>query len=88
MPSVELVAPESDGQLHHQGASGRKKAADEGHDKQSCSREAECLMLLQEVSERQAVLEHVLTGLNEELITELFAEFHGPKDECRHELVT
>jgi hypothetical protein len=69
VPNVEVVSPQSQGQRHGEedmGASSKRKAAGEGRDVQGADG-------WEEVS---SMLEYVLTGLNEELVTELLAGFH------------
>jgi hypothetical protein len=67
VPVVEVVSPQSEGQ--QAGASGKRKAAGE-------SSEAQGAEAGEEEEQRHAVLEYVVTGLNEALVTELLEGFH------------
>jgi hypothetical protein len=70
VPVVEVVASaQSEGE--QAGASGKRKAAGEGGEAQGAEAGEE--------ETRHAVLEYVVTGLNEELITELLEGFNEGK---------
>jgi hypothetical protein len=70
-PVVEVVVwAQSEGQQAEQaGASGKRKAAGESSDTQGAEAGEE--------EQRHAVVEYVVTGLNEELIRELLEGFHS-----------
>jgi hypothetical protein len=74
VPVVEVVSPQSQEQQQQEGgqagASGKRKAADESSDAQGAGSGEE---------EVAAMLEYVVTGLNEELVTELLGGFHCGK---------
>lgn len=71
VPSVEVVSPQSQGQQEAEvgqaGARGKRKAADEKDTEPGAEEEVD------------AVLKHVVTGLNEALVTELLEGFHSEK---------
>jgi hypothetical protein len=73
VPVVEVVLPQSQQQQQQGGAeaSGKRKAADESNDAQGAEAGEE------EEETRHAVLEYVVTGLNEALVTELLEGFHS-----------
>jgi hypothetical protein len=69
VPVVEVVWAQSEGEQAEQaGASGKRKAAGESNEAQGAEAGEE--------EQRHAVVEYVVTGLNEELIRELLEGFH------------
>jgi hypothetical protein len=73
VPVVEVVSPQSQQQQakeKEQEASGKRKAAGEGGEAQGAEAGEE------EEEQRHAVLEYVVKGLNEALVTELLEGFH------------
>jgi hypothetical protein len=72
VPIVEVVSslPQEQQPPEEQeaGAGGKRKVEDEEDEAQEAEREAM----------RHAVLEYVVTGLNQELLKELLEGFHGP----------
>jgi hypothetical protein len=79
LPSVEVVLPQSDQEQYEEkeerkveqaGSSGKRKAAGEDGDATGAEAWEE---------EKHAVLEYVVTAMNEELITELLEGFHSEK---------
>jgi hypothetical protein len=71
VPVVEVVSPQSE-QQQQEGASGKREAAGEGGEAQGVKVGGE---------EIRAVLEYVVKGLNEELVTELLKGFHCGNEE-------
>jgi hypothetical protein len=64
VPVVEVVSPQSQQQEHEAGALGKRKAAGEGGGAQGAAAG-------EEEETRHAVLEYVVKGLDEALLTEL-----------------
>jgi hypothetical protein len=77
VPLVEVVLPQPEGQREEEqrGTSGKREAADEREVVQVQGAEAS----EEEGEEVHAVLEYVVKGLNEELLTELLEGFHSEK---------
>jgi hypothetical protein len=72
VPVVEVVSPQS--QEQQAGASGKRKAADGRGSVHETEAEGE-------EEARHAVVEYVVTGLNQELVTELLEGFHCEKED-------
>jgi hypothetical protein len=76
VPVVEVVSPQSQEQQQEQEAvSGKRKAAGEGGESPGAEFE------VGEQETRHAVLEYVVKGLNEALLTELLEGFHCENEE-------
>jgi hypothetical protein len=69
VPVVEVVSPQSHEEEEGAGALGKRKAAGEGGEAQGAEAE-------EEEETRHAVLEYVVKGLDEALLTELLEGFH------------